>query len=85
MDNAERTLGGNICGLSTVRQDLYTLHERALQHCLRRWPLLFYSRVCKKKHDGCHIFPQRFRYAGHLLGKNPHAEAAVAGIETKFH
>ena len=28
---------------------------------------------------------KRFRYAGHLLGQNPHAEAAVAGTETKIH
>ena len=40
---------------------------------------------CVKKHDCCHIFPKRFRYAGHLLGQNPHAEAAVAGTETKIH
>ena len=38
-----------------------------------------------EKHDGCHSFPKRFRYAGHLLDQNPQAEDVVAGTETKIH
>ena len=76
MEIAERKQGGNICGLSTC-----TLHEKALQHSLRRWPLLFCSRGCKKNT----MAATRFCYAGYLLGQNPHAEAAVAGTKTKIH
>ena len=47
--------------------------------------LCCFARGGKEKHDGCHIFPKRLRYAGHLLGQNPHAEATVAGTETKIH
>ena len=66
-------------------QDLCTLHERALQHSLQRWPLLFCSRGGKKGTIAATLSRDGFRYAGHLLGQNPHAEATVAGIETKIH
>ena len=46
-------------------------------HSLRR--LLLEGGV--KKQDGFHIYPGD---AGHLLGQNPHAEAAVAGTKTKI-
>ena len=67
-----------------LRNKAFVLFTRELSSIVFEAGLCCFARGGVKKHDGYHIFPKRFRYAGHLLGQSPHAEVAVAGTEPKI-
>ena len=61
-----------------LRNEAFVLFMRELSNLVFEDGLCCFARRGVKEHNRRHIFPKWLRYAGHLLGQNPHAEADVA-------